>query len=54
MADWDKLTHEQKLKALMDSFGMTRAAAEQHVAIADGDRPVDVVGLKPAEPLTPA
>lgn len=51
MADWQTLTHEQKLKALMDTYGLTRAQAERHAAIADGQLPRDVVGLAPAEPL---
>ena len=54
MVDWDTLTRDEKVQALVDTFGMARQDAERQVAIAAGASPVDVVpGLPPAQPLVP-
>jgi hypothetical protein len=52
MATWNELTREQKIRLMMDTYGCDRARAERHVAIADGAKLKDVVGLPPAKPLT--
>lgn len=45
MANWDDLTEEQKLRGLMQAYGLDRPGAEAELAKLDGHAPVDVVGL---------
>lgn len=44
----DDLTDEQLVEGFMHTYGMDRAQAERHTAIARGEIPVDVVREPPA------